>query len=145
MMPVVTVPSSPSGEPMATTSWPTRRLAEEPTVIGVKPDAPCGADHRDVATRVGADDGECRGAAVGEGHLRLGARRCHRVASLAAAHDVVVGQDQAVGGQDDPGALFGLPPEVDLQLDHAGHHLGRDLLDRCRRAGWRRARWAPDR
>jgi hypothetical protein len=40
MMPVVTVPSSPSGEPMATTSWPTRRLPEEPSVIGVRPDAP---------------------------------------------------------------------------------------------------------
>ena len=41
MMPVVTVPSSPSGEPIATTSWPTCRLAEEPSVIGVRPETPC--------------------------------------------------------------------------------------------------------
>ena len=41
MMPVVTVPSRPSGEPIATTSWPTRRLPEEPSVIGVRPDTPC--------------------------------------------------------------------------------------------------------
>ncbi len=40
MMPVVTVPSRPSGDPTATTSWPTRRLADEPIVIGVKPDTP---------------------------------------------------------------------------------------------------------
>src|SRR3984957_1733324 len=40
MMPVVTVPSSPSGEPTATTFWPTTRLPEEPRVIGVKPDTP---------------------------------------------------------------------------------------------------------
>ena len=39
-MPVVTVPSRPSGEPIATTSWPTRRLAEDPRVIGVRPDTP---------------------------------------------------------------------------------------------------------
>ena len=36
-MPVVTVPSSPSGDPMATTGWPTRRSAEEPSVMGVRP------------------------------------------------------------------------------------------------------------
>ena len=40
MMPVVTVPSSPSGEPIATTSWPTRRFAEEPNVAGVRPETP---------------------------------------------------------------------------------------------------------
>ena len=47
--------------------------------------------------------------------------------------DVVVGQDQAVRGQDDARALFGLPARVGLQLDDAGHHLGGHLLDRCRR------------
>ena len=49
--------------------------------------------------------------------------------SLAASHDVVVGQDQAVRRQDDAGALFGRPPHVGLELDDAGHHLGGHLLD----------------
>ena len=39
-IPVVTVPSGPSGDPMATTSCPTRRLAEDPSAIGVGPDTP---------------------------------------------------------------------------------------------------------
>ena len=65
MMPVVTVPSSPSGEPIATTSWPTRRFAEEPNVTGVSPDDALGPHHGDVAARIGADDGERRD-------------RCHR-------------------------------------------------------------------
>src|ERR1700730_1519032 len=38
MMPAVTVPSRPSGEPTATTLWPTRRLADDPMVIAVRPD-----------------------------------------------------------------------------------------------------------
>ena len=40
MMPVVTVPSSPSGDPMATTFWPTFRSFEDPIVIGVSPETP---------------------------------------------------------------------------------------------------------
>ena len=40
MMPVVTVPSRPSGDPIATTPWPTRKLAEEPRLIGVRPETP---------------------------------------------------------------------------------------------------------
>ena len=117
---------------MATTSWPTRRLAEEPSVIGVSPEAPCARTTAmsllgSVPTTVNV-----RGAAVGEGHLGLRAACRRRLElSLAAGHDVVVGQDQAVGGQDDAGALLGLPADVDLELDHAGHHLGRDLLDRA--------------
>ena len=39
-IPVVTVPSRPSGEPTATTFWPTRRSADRPTAIGVRPDTP---------------------------------------------------------------------------------------------------------
>ncbi len=39
-MPTVTVPSSPSGEPIATTSCPTRRSADEPSAIGVRSDTP---------------------------------------------------------------------------------------------------------
>ena len=39
-MPVVTVPDSPSGEPTATTSWPTRSCDESPSVAGVRPETP---------------------------------------------------------------------------------------------------------
>src|ERR1700756_261770 len=41
MIPVVTVPDKPSGDPIATTGWPTRRSDEEPRDIGVSPDTPC--------------------------------------------------------------------------------------------------------
>src|ERR1700761_2170179 len=41
MIPVVPVPDKPSGEPIATTGWPTRRSDEEPKDIGVSPDMPC--------------------------------------------------------------------------------------------------------
>ena len=41
MIPVVTVPDKPSGEPIATTGWPTRRSDEEPTAMGVSPETPC--------------------------------------------------------------------------------------------------------
>src|SRR5271155_500268 len=40
-MPVVTVPSRPSGDPTAITGWPTRRFADEPRLIGFNPEAPC--------------------------------------------------------------------------------------------------------
>ena len=40
MMPVVTVPCSPSGEPMATTFWPTFRSFDDPSAIGVRPETP---------------------------------------------------------------------------------------------------------
>ena len=39
-MPEVTVPDRPSGEPTATTVWPTTRLAELPSVAGVQPETP---------------------------------------------------------------------------------------------------------
>src|ERR1700758_3522373 len=41
MIPVVTVPDKPSGDPIATTGWPTRRSDEEPIVMGVRPEIPC--------------------------------------------------------------------------------------------------------
>src|SRR5271155_5745406 len=40
-IPVVTVPSRPSGEPTAITGWPTRRFADDPRLIGVNPEMPC--------------------------------------------------------------------------------------------------------
>src|SRR5947209_9903145 len=41
MIPVVTVPDSPSGDPIATTGWPTRKSDEEPIVMGVRFGTPC--------------------------------------------------------------------------------------------------------
>src|SRR5262249_49285848 len=43
--------------------------------------------------------------------------------------DVVVGQNKAVGRQDDAGALFGLATQIGLQHDDTGHHLRSDLFD----------------
>src|ERR1700761_3896612 len=40
-MPVVTVPDRPSGDPIATTGWPTFRSDEEPSEIGGSPLTPC--------------------------------------------------------------------------------------------------------
>ena len=40
-IPVVTVPSRPSGEPTAITGWPTRKFADDPRLIGVNPETPC--------------------------------------------------------------------------------------------------------
>ncbi len=40
MMPVVTVPSRPRGDPTATTFWPTFKSFEDPIVIGVRPETP---------------------------------------------------------------------------------------------------------
>ena len=134
-MPVVTVPSSPSGEPMATTSWPTRRFPDDPSVIGARPVAPDGLHDGDVAAGIGADHLERRGGAVGEGDLGLHAARRRAGTAVGGRHHVVVRQDEAVGGQDDAGALLGLPAHVGLELDHAGDHLGGHLLDRtCRKA-----------
>ena len=39
-MPEVTVADSPSGQPMATTGWPTDRSAELPSTAGVRPETP---------------------------------------------------------------------------------------------------------
>src|SRR5260370_18326492 len=39
-MPLVTVFCRPSGDPTATTPSPTRRLADEPSVTGVRPETP---------------------------------------------------------------------------------------------------------
>ena len=75
-----------------------------------------GLHHRDVAARVGADDGErcaCAPSAkvtlVCSGPPGAGARCAGTAGRPGCGHHVVVGQDQPVGGQDDARALFGLP------------------------------------
>ncbi len=71
-MPAVTLPASPSGLPIATTSCPTlqpRRVAE----LHRRRHGPAGAQHRQVGQRVAADHVDDGLRAVGED--RLGARR----------------------------------------------------------------------
>ena len=58
------------------------------------------------------------------GHGRRHWPRCHHV---------VVRQDEAVLAEDDAGALLLAVAHGDLELHHAGQHLGGDLLDRTRR------------
>ena len=105
MMPVVTVPSRPSGDPTATTSWPTRRFADEPRAIGVSPETPSAR-----TTAISLDgsapttvNGAVRPSAkvtvevvdlAGTPPFRSpGQTREYRSAVLRDAHDVAVGQD----------------------------------------------------
>ena len=92
-MPAVTELSKPYGEPMATTHSPTR--------IGVGiADLDHGQvgrvdlDHRDVGLRIGANDLRREFALVGEPDENL----------VSGAHHVGVGEDQAVGADDEAGA-----------------------------------------
>ena len=96
--PAVTEPANPCGLPIATTSWPTRRLSASPSTAGVQV-AFAGAQHREVGERVRAGDVERHLAAVDErGHAA--ARR-----PAAAAGDDVRGREQeAVRGQHDRAA-----------------------------------------
>ena len=43
--------------------------------------------------------------------------------------DMVVGQDQPVGGEDDAQPQIGLAAYLSLQRHNAGYHLGGDLFD----------------
>ena len=100
-MPLVTVASRPNGEPIATTFSPTATCVERPIVAGVQAGHAVGLDHGEVGQRVGADDGRLLGGAVVEVHRDL--------AALPGDRDhVVVGEDLAVGADDDagPGALL---------------------------------------
>ena len=64
-MPVVTVPLRPSGEPMATTVWPTCRSSEEPSLTGDQDCRRFDADDGEVGTGVASDDlGRRTGAVV---------------------------------------------------------------------------------
>ncbi len=104
---------------MAMTSWPTRRRrgisqAGEGQARGVHP------DHRQVGGRVGADDLGRQGPAVLQGGLE----------ELGVGHHVVVGQDVAVRGDDDPGAGPGLLRRLAGRLhpDGDAHHRRPHLL-----------------
>ncbi len=92
-MPIVTVWPTASGLPMANTTSPTRSLSLSASVtqgrfVGLD------LDDGDVGLRVGADHPGLELAVVGQGDLHL----------VRALHDVVVGEDVAVGRHDDAGA-----------------------------------------
>ena len=115
-MPLVTVLSRPNGEPMATTCSPTSRSSELPSVGRGEARDVLGLDHGEVGDRVGADDRRLGGAAVVE---------ADRDAAAVGGDlgDVVVGEDLAVGGQDDAGAGAGLCWPVTLILTTEGSTL----------------------
>ena len=89
-MPLVTVSVNvPSGLPMAMTVWPTWSALESPMVAGLQARR-VDLDQGEVLVVRFLDDGRRELAAVGQ----LDGQR------LAAGHDVLVGQDVAVRGQD---------------------------------------------
>ena len=121
--------------------------------IGGEPVNALHLDHRDITGGIRADHRERCGTAVGEGHRRFRCRTCGSARSARCAggwgcaagsartlrrrsggsrDDVVVGQNQPVGRQDDAGAFLRLATHIGLQHDHAGHHLGGDLFDAAR-------------
>lgn len=77
-------------------------------------------DHRQVGGGVGADDVGRQGAAILEGGLE----------KFGVSHHVVVGEDVAVRGDDDPGAGPGLLRRGPLRLhpDTDAHYRGTHLL-----------------
>ena len=96
-MPLVTVSVNvPSGLPMAMTVWPTWSVDTSPMMAGVRPVASILTRARSLS-RDSRDDRGVELLAVGE----LDRQR------LAARHDVLVGQDVAVCGQDDARADAG--------------------------------------
>ena len=104
-MPVVTVPSRPSGEPIATTSWPTRRLPDEPRVMGVSPVAP--SAFTTAMSLPGSVPTTVNVVVLPSAKVTLVCTPSAR-AVLGGGHHVIVGQDQSVGREDDAGTLFGL-------------------------------------
>ena len=70
-MPVVTVPSRPSGEPIGDDVLADPQIAGRTERDGRQPGGPVGLHDRDVTAGIGADHRERRGVAVGEGDLGL--------------------------------------------------------------------------
>ena len=129
-MPCVTVPTRPSGEPMAITASPTARLVRrsDRRHHGVRD---VDLDDGQVRLRVAADDACGSARAVGEDGVQpaAGPDRGRR-------DDVVVGEHVAVALDHDPGPGAGLLADPDLQghdggdraRGDVGHRPGRPLL-----------------
>src|SRR3954454_22946594 len=88
--PAVTVPASPIGLPIATTSWPTRSIAE----LGRLQVARVGANDRQVGQGIGSDHLGADLPPVREGGAH----------AMSASDDVGGGEHVAVGGDGDAGA-----------------------------------------
>ena len=112
MMPAVAVRSRPSGKPMAIALSPTVTLSESANVSGLSCRSVVGVDPQDgeVGGRVGADHlGVDAATLVVEDDLHL----------VGALHDVIVGDDRAVGGDDEATAGGPAPARERLDRDDA--------------------------
>ena len=109
--PAVTLPASPSGLPMATTSWPTRSADASPS-RGRLEIAVLGDQHREVGERIAAANAKAKLPAVGE----------VEPAAVTAGDDVRRGDQVAVGAQRDRGATpergTAAPAGSDLHCRH---------------------------
>src|ERR1700739_2378344 len=111
MMPLVTVLSKPRGDPTATTLWPTCRLADDPMLIGVRPDT-------SFARTPVMERGD-------------GLRSRYPVRPRVGERDhMIVRHYQTVGIEDDARTLRDRAAQFGLQLHHTRHDLGGHLLDR---------------
>ena len=120
-MPVVTVWPTPKGLPTASTMSPTCTLSlsaigHDRQVLGVN------LDHGDVGLGVAANDlgGELAAVLQGDFHV------------LGAVHDVVIGEDVAVFGDDDARAEAMLARRAELAV---GHLLPNWSPKKCRQKG----------
>ena len=123
-MPLVTVASRPYGDPIATTFSPTPRLADLPIVAGVSPETSSACTSAVSVSGSVPTTSAVGLAAVVERHRDL-------AAVTGDLGHVVVGEDQAVGVEDDArpgaGALVALDVELHDRRQHAVGH----LLDRA--------------
>ena len=124
---------SPKGLPIAATGWPTTRSASSPSFEWVHLEA-VGVDleQGDVGEGVEADDVGGDHVAVGELDVDL-IGGCP-VAAAALGDDVGVGDDLAVGAEDEAAALGGAGAAAQRAAAAAedradGHHPGRVLLE----------------
>ena len=86
-MPEVTVPDRPSGDPTATTVWPTTSEPDEPRVAGVRPETPL------ALTTARSVDGS-RPTMVASTVVLSGSVTCSEPPFADSDDDVVVGEDQ---------------------------------------------------
>ena len=125
MMPLVTVPESPSGDPIAMTGSPTTTVSELPRgsagrLLGVDP------QHRQVVARRGPDDLRLDARPVGEGDSAT------RPGPPSTTWLLVTTSPSSSIDEPDP-----VPPPsagLDLDLHDARQHGGGDARDTARRA-----------
>jgi hypothetical protein len=126
-MPAVTDPSSPSGFPMASTVSPTCSWSLSPKVAACRPETPSAWITAQVGGLVGPNDAG--------GHRPAVAELDGDAAAAGALDDVVVGHDEAVGGEDHAGSLDLLAGGMHRDRHHALLGLGGDAGQRAAAAG----------